>query len=196
MYRFLISILQRCCKGHPNEKDNTAEVPLKGQHLMWIPLKHNQGYLFFSSRKSELFPSAKHHLPNPSPTSKLQLPPNQGHRSIFCCCCLLLFVCVWFGGGVSQSVKCSLGCTMGCLKGGVTPSEAGKFCIYETGIMQFGEYSGADLEQAMSKEKKQFCGPDWPKFCILGKMVVKILLESLVIFLSFFKTHVRTFSPV
>ena len=41
----------------------------------------------YSSRKSELFPSAKHHLPNPSlnysPTSKLQLPPNQGHRCFF-----------------------------------------------------------------------------------------------------------------
>ena len=37
----------------------------------------------YSSRKNKLFPSTKHHLPNPSPTSKLQVPSNQGHRSIF-----------------------------------------------------------------------------------------------------------------
>ena len=31
----------------------------------------------YSSKISKLFPSGKHHLPNPSPTSKLQVPPNR-----------------------------------------------------------------------------------------------------------------------
>ena len=31
-------------------------------------------------------------------------------------------------------------CTGGCLRGDVPPPEAGKFCIFESGIVQFDEY--------------------------------------------------------
>ena len=50
-----------------------------------------------SSKKSELLSSTKLRLPNPSPTSKLQVPPNQGHRSVFDIFCddLLLLVGAW-----------------------------------------------------------------------------------------------------
>ena len=37
---------------------------------------------------------------------------------------------------------------------------------------------GTSLDQAMSKKKKNW--PDWPKFCILGEILVNILLESLI----------------
>ena len=33
----------------------------------------------------------------------------------------------------------------GCLKGDVPPSEAEKFCIFETGIVQFDEYVWAQF---------------------------------------------------
>ena len=64
----------------------------------------------YSSRKSELFPSAKRHLPNPSPNSsptpKLQLSPNQEHRCLFD----IFFFCddLVVGEG-HHSVKCLLG---------------------------------------------------------------------------------------
>ena len=43
------------------------------------------------------------------------------------------------GGGECCSAKCSLQHTGRCLRGDVPPSEARKFCIFETGIVQFGE---------------------------------------------------------
>ena len=89
----------------------------------------------YSSKKSELFPRAKRHLSDPSPISQLQVPPNQGHRSNF----LPFFFFLMMGGGC-YSAKWLLGCTGGCLKGNVPPSEAGTFCIFETGIMQLDEY--------------------------------------------------------
>ena len=60
------------------------------------------------------------------------MPPNQEPRSV-------LFVCddLW---GEHYSAKCTLQHTGGCLKGDVPPSEARKFYIFETGIVQFGEY--------------------------------------------------------
>ena len=66
----------------------------------------------YSSRKSKLFPSTKHHLPNPSPTSKLQVPSNQGHRSIFQ---KKIVMILW------DSAKCLLVPTWGCLRGDVPP---------------------------------------------------------------------------
>ena len=55
---------------------------------------------------------------------KLQVHFNQGCRSVFD-----------MGWG-SDFVLC----TGGCLRGDVPPSEAGKFCIFESGILQFDEY--------------------------------------------------------
>ena len=70
-----------------------------------------------SSQKSELLPSAKLRLPNPSPTSKLQVPPNQGHRSVFDIFCddLLLLV----GGGLEYQMPAWM--HIGCLRGDVPP---------------------------------------------------------------------------
>ena len=54
----------------------------------------------------------------------------------------------WFvgggGGEEHHSAKCSLQHTGGIL-GGYAPSEAGKFCIFETGIVPFGEYFWAQI---------------------------------------------------
>ena len=44
------------------------------------------------------------------------------------------------------------------------------------------------------QKKKQLYGPDWPKFCILGDILVKILLESLKIS-HFFKDKLEYFHP-
>ena len=76
----------------------------------------------YSSRKSESFPSAKHCLQNPSPTSKLQVPPNQEPRSVF----FTFFCNDLLGGGVSQCQMLA-STHKGCLRGDVPPSEAGKF---------------------------------------------------------------------
>ena len=122
-----------------NGASHDSQTPQKASWKAWgvLLIRYVHGRGVYSSRKSELFPSANCHLPNPSPnsspTSKLQVPPNRGHRSIF-----LTFFCddfVWH-----HSAECPLGCTGGCLRGDVHPSEAGKFCIFETGIMQFDEY--------------------------------------------------------
>ena len=100
----------------------------------------------YSARKSELFPSAKRRLPNPSPTSKLQVPPNQGHRSTLTFFLMILWGC--------HSAKCPHGTHRGVSEGEGGRSPAGKFCIFEAGIVQFGEYLwGASLEQAMSLQK-------------------------------------------
>ena len=82
----------------------------------------------YSSRKSELFPSAKHCLSNPSPnsshTSKLQVPPNQGHIH-------LGHFLWWFGAGVTVTNACldTQGGLRGMCGGYVPPSEAGKFRV-------------------------------------------------------------------
>ena len=90
----------------------------------------------YSSKKSESFPSAKRHLSNPSPISQLQMPPNQGHRSFF-----VMILCVCVGGGGVTVPNGHLGAQGGGVsEGDVPPSEAGTFCIFETGIMQFDEY--------------------------------------------------------
>ena len=126
----------------------------------------------YFSRKSELFPSTNCHLPNPSPnsspTSKLQVPPNQGHRSFFWlflwwfCAAPQCQMPTWAHSGVSE--------------GGCAPLRSWK-------ILYFWNWSHAiwwillstNLEQAMSKKY----GPDWPRFCVLGEVLVNILLESL-----------------
>ena len=54
----------------------------------------------------------------------------------------------------------------GCLRGDVPPSEAGKFCIFETGIVQFDEYFWEQIYSMWWWVKNQFYRPDWPKFCI------------------------------
>ena len=66
-------------------------------------------------------------------------------------------------------------CTRGCLRGDVPPSEAGKFCIFETGIGQFDEYFWEQIYSRWWWVKNQFYRPDWPKFCILGVILVKIV---------------------
>ena len=103
---------------------------------------HSRGV--YSSRKSELFPSTKRCLQNPSPnsspTSKLHMPPNQEPRSIF-----LTFFVVIVGGGGSITVPNAHFNTRGCLRGDVPPLEARKLCIFETGIVQFGEYFWAQI---------------------------------------------------
>ena len=77
----------------------------------------------------------------------------------------------WFGGASAPIAR------TGGVWGDVPPSEAGKFCIFATEIVQF-DVLGANLEQAVGKKNTQFFGPDWPKFCILGEIFDKILLES------------------
>ena len=66
----------------------------------------------------------------------------------------------------------------GCLKGDVPPSEAGKFCIFETGIVQFDEYFWEQICSRWWWVKNQFYRPDWPKFCILGVILVKIVSKN------------------
>ena len=70
-------------------------------------------------------------LPNPSPTSKLQVPPRGINPSfdILCDIFCVISQCqvpAWMQKGVSE--------------GDVPPSEARKFSIFETGIVQFDEY--------------------------------------------------------
>ena len=78
--------------------------PLKHFHMIVIHIgiliypKESAEYRgVYSSKKSELFPSAKRHLSNPSPISQLQMPPNQGHRSIF----FFDIFCDNLGGGIT-----------------------------------------------------------------------------------------------
>ena len=84
---------------------------LSGMVSLWY---ESRGRPIYSLRKSELFPSAKRCLPNPSPTSKLQVPPNQRRKkSIFpsffffflMMLCVVLCVC--------HKSKCLLGLTGG-----------------------------------------------------------------------------------
>ena len=100
----------------------------------------------YSSRKSELFLSTKRCLQNPSPnsspTSKLHMPPNQEPRSIFS---TFFLVIVGGGGGGSITVPNAHFNTRGVSEGGCAPSEARKLCIFETGIVQFGEYFWAQI---------------------------------------------------
>ena len=80
---------------------------------------------------------------------KLQVHFKQGHRSVF--------------DMGDDFVSCTGG-----VWGGCAPSEAGKFCIFETGIVEFAIWwilLGANLEQVMMSkkgggEKQQFCGPE------------------------------------
>ena len=62
------------------------------------------------------------------------------------------------------------------------PPEAGKFLIFDTRILPFGElrytFRGKVRAGNESKKKIQFYGPEQPKVCILGGFFVKILLES------------------
>ena len=36
------------------------------------------------------------------------------------------------------------------------------------------------MSQKKKKKKKKEIGADWPKFCILGEILVNILIESLI----------------
>ena len=56
-------------------------------------------------------------------------------------------------------------------EGDVPPSEAVKFCIFETGIVQFNEYFWVQIKSRQYL-KNMFYGPDWLKFCILGEILV------------------------
>ena len=93
---------------------------------------------------------------------KLLVHFNQGYRSVF----------DMSGGGEWFCVV-----HRGASEGG--SSEAGKFCIFETGIVQFDEYF---WEQIYSRwwwvKKKQFYKSDWPKFCILWVILVKIVSKN------------------
>ena len=68
--------------------------------------------------------------------------------------------------------------TRGCLRGDVPPSEAGKFCIFETVIVQFDEYFWEQIYSRWWWVKNQFYRPSWPKFCILGVILVKIVSKN------------------
>ena len=83
----------------------------------------------------------------------------------------------------------------GCLRGMFPPQKLGNFVFLRWNRAIWWILLDANLEQVMIRKKKQknrqFYGPpDWPKFSILGKILVKILLESLEInqfsFLFFF----------
>ena len=102
-----------------------------------------QGCLFF--KKIWIIPQHYiRHLPNPSPhsspTPKLEAPPNQRHRSVFC------HFLWWFGGASQGQMPAWTYGQWGCLRGDEPPSEARKFCIFETGIMQFGEYFWVQIQ--------------------------------------------------
>ena len=80
----------------------------------------------YSSRKSELFPSAQRRLPNPSPTAKLQVPPNQGYIDPCLFLLLLLLLILW---GCYRG-KCLLGPTGGgCLRGECPPQKLENFAF-------------------------------------------------------------------
>ena len=115
----------------------------------------------YSSRKSKLFPSAMRRLQNPSPTSKVTGFFNQGCRSVFD-----------MGGGV---ILC---CAQGGVWGGCAPLRSWKICIFETGIVQFDEYFWEQIYSRWWWVKNQFYRPDWPKFCILGVILVKIVSKN------------------
>ena len=87
---------------------------------------------------------------------------------------------------------------------GCAPSEAGNFYIFATGIVQLGEYfckftagknktkqnktkqtktktktKNITKQNKTKQNKKQLFGPDGLKFCMLGEIFEKKLLESL-----------------
>ena len=118
----------------------------------------------YSSKKSELFPSAKSRLsnrsPNSSPISKLQVPRNRGQSlTWFSVIIFILFFKIFIEGCIGRTQEnfvflklesCNLVNTFGC-----------KF-------------------RAGNELKKQFYGPD-SNVAFLGEIFVKILLESLKI---------------
>ena len=53
---------------------------------------------------------------------------------------------IWWGGGGSITVPNVHSNTQGVSEGGCAPSEARKFYIFETGIVQFGEYFWVQIE--------------------------------------------------
>ena len=89
---------------------------------------------------------------------KLQVHFNQGCRSVFD-----------MGGEWFCVVH------RGVSEGRCAPSEAGKFCIFETGIVQLLILLGANLQQVMMSKKTVLY---WPKFCILGVILVKIVSKN------------------
>ena len=101
--------------------------------LTWL----YQGRLFF--KKIWIIPQRKALSTKSFPTSELQVPPNQEPRSVF----LTFFVMICWGGSIQCQMLASI--HRGCLRRDVPPSEAGKFCIFETGIMPFGEYFWAQI---------------------------------------------------
>ena len=92
---------------------------------------------------------------------KLQVHFNQGCRSVFD-----------MGGEWFCVVH------RGVSEGGCAPIRSWKFCIFESGIMQFDEYFWEQIYSWWWWVKKQFCKPDWPKFCILGVILVKIVSKN------------------
>ena len=132
-------------------------------HLYWCSnIYHSICRGVYSSRKSKLFPSAMRRLQNPSPPSKV--------------------TGAFLTRGVDQSLTWGGGwfCVMhrGCLRGNVPPSEAGKFCIFEIEIVQFDEYFWEQIYSRWWWVKNQFYRPNWPKFCILGVILVKIVSKN------------------
>ena len=124
----------------------------------------------YSSRKSELFPSTMCRLPNPSPTSKLQVPPNQaqGHKSIF-----WHFLCDVFC--LTSQCQMPARTHKEVSEGGCAPLRSWK-------ILYFWNWNrtiwwillGANLEQAMIKKLSSmdltdpnfaFWGEFWFTFC-------------------------------
>ena len=103
------------------------------------------------------------------------MPPNQEHRSVFDILCVCVNDLV---GGEGQASQCQMPSWMyrGCLRG--------MWPLRSWIILHFWNWNraiwwillAANLEQAMSKKQtkqnkkqKQFYGPDWGKFCILGE---------------------------
>ena len=93
----------------------------------------------------------------------------QGRKSVF-------DIVGWFGGASAPIARLR---AQGVSEGDVPPWEAENFCIFATGIVQFGEYFRGKFR--VGDEWKQFFGPDWPKFCILGDIFHTIVLELLKI---------------
>ena len=118
----------------------------------------------YSSRKSKLFPSAKCRLQKSFPQilpqlQKLQVHFNQGCRSVFD-----------IGG---EWFLC-------CAQGGVwmCPPQKLENFVFETGIVQFDEYFSEQIYSRWRWVKNQFYRPDWPKFCTLGVILVKIVSKN------------------
>ena len=156
-------------------KAKTITFHRKKNLQVWFWFTFNQGCLFFM--KIQIIPqpqtSSAKSFPKFFPASKLQCLLSRGIDLFFDIFC----DDIREGGGAWQC-QMPTWAHRGVSEGGCAPVRSWK-------ILYFWNWNraiwciclGTNLEQAMSK--KQIYGPDWPRFCISGEILVNILLESL-----------------